>query len=413
MQEAKKYKIAVIGGGLAGLTTAYFLQERGFAPTVFEANPEAGGRLSTVQIDGTYINRGALLFAPRLNPSFAALVEELGIETEVSPLSRFALQVGDKITAMNQGALARSGFFTFKEFLLWLRLKRYLKKLTFDFENPSEKLQRLHGISMKEFAYKEAKFNDKLYHFFIQPFVSFAYVDPEEIAADHGLFLFAYATVPLLMPKKGMGEVALALKSKLGEIREKARVTEIQPKSSGGFTVRGERQEQGGFAQDFDICILATGCRGVKKLAPQIDFEVYQSKTRGAILEADCNHYKKYDILLLSKFNNTHGVHGGELRHRPGKNTLAGFFLYHPQGDWEPIVGHHQILEEVGWSPAISVMTPGCKVPDVSTKVPGLYMVGDFYRYPCVESCVVTARKAAECVEAEVKSRCEPFVCVG
>ena len=38
-------KIAIIGGGPAGMTCAFYLAERGYKPTVFEKNPEAGGML--------------------------------------------------------------------------------------------------------------------------------------------------------------------------------------------------------------------------------------------------------------------------------------------------------------------------------------------------------------------------------
>ncbi len=38
-------KVAIIGGGPAGLSCAFYLAERGYNPTVFEKNPEAGGML--------------------------------------------------------------------------------------------------------------------------------------------------------------------------------------------------------------------------------------------------------------------------------------------------------------------------------------------------------------------------------
>ena len=38
-------KVAIIGGGPAGLTCAYYLTLEGYEPTVFEALPELGGML--------------------------------------------------------------------------------------------------------------------------------------------------------------------------------------------------------------------------------------------------------------------------------------------------------------------------------------------------------------------------------
>jgi putative selenate reductase YgfK subunit len=40
-----KEKIAIIGGGPAGLSTSYFLAKKGYRPTIFESKPEPGGML--------------------------------------------------------------------------------------------------------------------------------------------------------------------------------------------------------------------------------------------------------------------------------------------------------------------------------------------------------------------------------
>lgn len=44
--DLKKRKIAVIGGGITGLTSAYHLAKRGYSITIFEALPELGGFLN-------------------------------------------------------------------------------------------------------------------------------------------------------------------------------------------------------------------------------------------------------------------------------------------------------------------------------------------------------------------------------
>ena len=44
MQVKQRKRVAVIGGGLAGLSAAYRLQQAGFDTTVYEKNFEVGGR---------------------------------------------------------------------------------------------------------------------------------------------------------------------------------------------------------------------------------------------------------------------------------------------------------------------------------------------------------------------------------
>lgn len=58
MSAATGPKVAIIGGGIAGLATATILGERGLAATVFEARPGFGGRLRTWPVtlpDGTVL----------------------------------------------------------------------------------------------------------------------------------------------------------------------------------------------------------------------------------------------------------------------------------------------------------------------------------------------------------------------
>ena len=51
--------VAVIGGGLAGLTAACYLARQGREVTVFEQAAELGGRAATQLSDGFAFNRGA------------------------------------------------------------------------------------------------------------------------------------------------------------------------------------------------------------------------------------------------------------------------------------------------------------------------------------------------------------------
>jgi monoamine oxidase len=56
--ESKKPTIVVVGAGLAGLTTAYRLQEKGANVHVYEARNRVGGRIFTAKIGNDIVELG-------------------------------------------------------------------------------------------------------------------------------------------------------------------------------------------------------------------------------------------------------------------------------------------------------------------------------------------------------------------
>jgi phytoene dehydrogenase-like protein len=58
MNQLPKFDVAVIGGGLAGLTAATIAGRAGRSVIVFEKSPHAGGRATTQKVEGFYFNQG-------------------------------------------------------------------------------------------------------------------------------------------------------------------------------------------------------------------------------------------------------------------------------------------------------------------------------------------------------------------
>jgi ribulose 1,5-bisphosphate synthetase/thiazole synthase len=70
--------VIIIGGGLAGLTTAALLARSGKAITLFEhSSREIGGRARTTNIDGFYFNQGP--HALYLTDANDSILKEIGI----------------------------------------------------------------------------------------------------------------------------------------------------------------------------------------------------------------------------------------------------------------------------------------------------------------------------------------------
>ncbi|MDY0829875.1 protoporphyrinogen oxidase [Microbacterium sp. BG28] len=79
---AEATRVAVVGGGVAGLVTALDFAKLGFRVTVLEASAQPGGVLRGAEVAGLSVDVGAESYATR-GGTVRALIDELGIGDEV------------------------------------------------------------------------------------------------------------------------------------------------------------------------------------------------------------------------------------------------------------------------------------------------------------------------------------------
>lgn len=81
-------RVVIVGGGAAGLSAAYTLKKRGFAPVLLEAEHRVGGRLVGDSVDGFSIDAGADFLCSSYDVALR-ICEELGL-----PLIRSKMKLG-------------------------------------------------------------------------------------------------------------------------------------------------------------------------------------------------------------------------------------------------------------------------------------------------------------------------------
>ena len=109
-------RVAVIGGGITGLTAAHRLVEQGYEVSLFEAADRVGGVIQTIRRDGFLAECGPNTLL-ETSPKISQLLKDLDLEKrrlDPNPDSdaRYILRKGEP-TAMASSPL---GFFTGKLF---------------------------------------------------------------------------------------------------------------------------------------------------------------------------------------------------------------------------------------------------------------------------------------------------------
>lgn len=114
-------RIAVIGSGISGLSAAYYLSRR-HEVSLFESDSRLGGHTNTVMVESksgpVAVDTGFIVHNDRTYPNFCRLMQELGIETQLSDMS-FAVSSGNRGFEYSSRGLA--GFFAQKTNCLSLR----------------------------------------------------------------------------------------------------------------------------------------------------------------------------------------------------------------------------------------------------------------------------------------------------
>jgi oxygen-dependent protoporphyrinogen oxidase len=167
--------IAIIGGGVAGLTAAYYLKKSGHIPTLLESSPNIGGVMQTEVIDGFTIENGpnTILLSDQRTLD---MLDDLVIEIEdASPKSQNRYVVKNKKCVpvpTSLGSFIKSSLFSSNT-----KFKIFTEAFRRNSPTAGEE-------SISQFVVR--RFNKEVLDFAVNPFIAGTYAgDPDSLSIEH------------------------------------------------------------------------------------------------------------------------------------------------------------------------------------------------------------------------------------
>lgn len=173
----KKKSVAVLGGGITGLSAAHRLAALGHSVRLFEQGTRLGGVVQTEVKDGWLSESGPNSFQES-SPEIGQLLGELGLQSEIlaagpEAKNRYLVRDGGLVPLpMSPGAFLRSPLFS-------LRAKLRAAQELF-----SSRRNRIGDVALAPFI--RTHFGQEMVDYAVQPFVSGIYAgDPEKLSTRH------------------------------------------------------------------------------------------------------------------------------------------------------------------------------------------------------------------------------------
>ncbi len=406
-------KVIVVGAGLAGLTCAKVLAERGAEVVVFEASDGVGGRVRTDEKDGFLLDRGFQVYftaypiARRhldhavldLKPFDLGVIIRRGHEESV--LSDPLRDLGAFLPSLLSNAA------TFSDKLLTLKLAA--RSIPERMEAAGE-LDRADSSSLEYLRGKG--FSERIIGNFYRPFYGGIFLD-RSLSTSARVLRFTFkmlATGKTAVPARGIGEIPKQLAARLpaSAVRANSPVRSLLREGSRvvGVSVDGEEHEA-------DAVVMATDAPTAARLAGAPVPEglvgqvcVYYATDghdagKKIVLNAEDGGFVN-NAVQISAVASSYAARG---RHLLSVVALGGFDLpddeiyrrgiedvsrWYPQANFEPLAVYRVPYAQFAQPPGVHE-----KLPENRTGIPGLVLAGEYTQDSSINGSMLSGEKAA------------------
>lgn len=270
------HDVVIVGGGAAGLATAYYLRDSGLDVLILEAGSDIGGRAHTVPLAGTSANSGAM-FVYR-GTKTEELVQELGIETVPFLPETYGIHVNGKtvVAHTNEDVVAALNLTESEKTELIKFIDTSLTEYN-DFVNDRTSAGQLDRLSDETVAERIAGLQSAVQEIITTAIRGGAVGDPANLSAKYALRYFASYLAReknnRLFALDGMQAIPRALHNRLPEhtVRYSTRVTDVTVDEEGLYEVSfsGEAGDGQLQARHVVLAVPAPVVSGVVKKLPE------------------------------------------------------------------------------------------------------------------------------------------------
>ncbi|HLH32689.1 MAG TPA: FAD-dependent oxidoreductase [Terriglobia bacterium] len=400
--------VAIIGGGLAGLSCAFYLKRRNIPATVFEAQPRAGGRDAAA----------LFLLAPDLFKNTFQLIRDLGLGDEILPIPPHAGQVYKERIYHHRVASA-TGLLSFRG--LGLADKAMLPRMAYLLNRYSPHLNFHHPEKGLEFddetvaSFVKRELSQNVLNYVAGPLIStLFFYGSEETSRWLYLVLAKHMTnTRMSTVRGGLQRVSDHLSSQLQVMKEK--IESIDTDGDGCF-VNGRRFSDVVVAVPGDRVLDIAGVDAYlsdddRQFFLECQYQRTVSVTVATKEPADRNCYAVaiprvegysaatiafHDFIDSSRVPERRGL----LTITGGGAEVNGAKLLSELQELYPI--RTESTEITEWTSGTPKFPPGRyrRIHEFQQRQrkPGLFFCGDYLLGPCVEGAVTTGLRAANAI---------------
>ncbi|MBI4895509.1 MAG: FAD-dependent oxidoreductase [Candidatus Aenigmarchaeota archaeon] len=396
-------RVAVIGGGISGLTALHELRKNGLDAILYEASDRVGGRILTYpDQSGTNVELGSTYFH-KYYYGVNKLLSEIGLSDRIEPKPRGKqayVKDGRVVTVYPQADLIKSWLsrrIGWRDIESLLKIKRYGKDHC---DKGCDALERFYtnDLGFVETLREDSYFNEgydtrftdsalvqqltpSIRDYLLSPITrKQVFQDPEEMTTTLGAALLGVAGIELQTLKGGMEEIPRKLRD-LHRMRVKLGTPVISIHEEEKVVISMERD------QEFDYVVIALPFPQANALY-EIDGKLEYSKGNVLLVRGDIrNPYREIDTLYIR--DEDHRINS-----ITRYNDIFKIETTREDPDLDEFFVNPDLIAKQEWKQALPKHPVGTRYPSMKQSE-RIYLVGDHW-FPCMEVAVDTAIKAAK-----------------